>query len=446
MTRRALVILLHLAAGISLAICLATAVAWARGGWDQKRFYAIAGNWSYSSAGDANNGRIFITIDHDWPVALVGPPSGTTGPAVDAWLNRPFHFQIESGKFNLHYWVDLEWRLGHANWIMAGRRLDVDAPFSGAIILLLILPTLVWFFLPIRRRGIRSIKRKAESRIENALIMADLPCAHCGYNLRTQSSKGQCPECGSLVSDSLALNVDLEKSPPAWLRRLAAGALLLFLARVMLGTTLAAVFKRNGEFVMEYVPAVCFASATIVLYGLGIFLMTVPQYPHIRLSERKSAMRLRKLAAASLICLAAGIGYQTMETATAPRPFGLMGSASVEWYWPSLILLLIGWVLYCCCIVVEFQFLSQLAERIGDRIMARMCIWAGAGAAASSVVLLFGAQRVVAYWSLGIFREVLVAWFLTLLWTGLMNLDFAIRLGKIGSLSKARKARESGAL
>jgi hypothetical protein len=43
-------------------------------------------------------------------------------------------------------------------------------------------------------------RRRFPSR---AIVLEDLPCAGCGYNLRTLPARGHCPECGSAVGDSL---------------------------------------------------------------------------------------------------------------------------------------------------------------------------------------------------------------------------------------------------
>jgi len=38
---------------------------------------------------------------------------------------------------------------------------------------------------------------------ENGIVEEDMPCASCGYNLRTLASDGRCPECGETVARSL---------------------------------------------------------------------------------------------------------------------------------------------------------------------------------------------------------------------------------------------------
>lgn len=443
MKRRLLGILLHLIAGVSLALCIATVVAWERDGWGQDQIKTIGKKWWYITNGDSRRDLIQLVIVHRWPAPAIGPSIKTTGPAADAWINGPWNFRLEAGGFAVHYWVELG--SNGRTWIMEGRRLDVDAPFEGAILILLILPTLVWVMLPIRRIGIRSIKPKVESSVEIAPVLDDLSCVHCGYNLRTQSSTSQCTECGSPVSDSLMVSADLRKSPRGWLRRVMAGAVLLFGAKLMLMATLATSFQRNGGFVREYLPALWCAGMGILFFGAGVFLVTAPEFPKIPASKRKAATGLRKLAAASLGCLVIGIFYQVIGTARAPRPLGLMGSPSVQWYWPALILFLVGWVFYCCCLFVEFRLFAELAKRMGDHLLARFCAWAGVGATASGVLLLFCVKSIIEEWSsFGIFSVggVIVMWLLFLLWAGFLNLDFAARLREQARLAKERDARQ----
>jgi len=440
-SRRGLFGVLHAAAGLSLALGIATAVASAWGGWVDIQPHRLVGNWYYSADGGSQGGIVQIALVHFWDTPVVGPPIGTTGAALDAFLNQPPNFRFQSGEFRLEYW-GVVGSNGGANSVMFGRELGVSAPFGGAIAILLILPAFTWVFLALRRRGIRSIKPKPDEMIESWVITNDLICVQCGYNLRTRSSMGRCPECGSPVSDSCAINGNLTNSRPAWLRRVMAGNALLFLSRLFLAATFAAVYQRNGGFVAEYAAAVGLAGGTLLLYGAGIFLVTAREYPHVPPASRKRGVRLRKVAAVSLICLSAGGCYQVIETITAPRPMGLMGLASVHWYWTSLILLLIGWVVYCSCVVAEFMFLAKLAERLGDHLMAKLSLRAGIGAAASSVLLLYGTESIVQQSNtLGMFSAIVVVlWFLFLGWTALLNVDFAVRLRKKAAMNKTVKS------
>lgn len=54
-------------------------------------------------------------------------------------------------------------------------------------------------------------------------IIGDFACLRCGYNLRTMSLQGRCPECDLPVERSAGGNL-LRCCDPAWLRRMARGA------------------------------------------------------------------------------------------------------------------------------------------------------------------------------------------------------------------------------
>ncbi|MFQ5806454.1 MAG: hypothetical protein ACE5I3_08390 [Phycisphaerae bacterium] len=57
-------------------------------------------------------------------------------------------------------------------------------------------------------------------------VAVDLPCGKCGYNLRTLSVDGICPECACPVRSSTGARF-LRFAPPAWVQQLARGVLLL---------------------------------------------------------------------------------------------------------------------------------------------------------------------------------------------------------------------------
>lgn len=60
-------------------------------------------------------------------------------------------------------------------------------------------------------------------------VVADLPCGSCGYNLRTLSLGGVCPECARPVRRSIAACF-LRSADAGWVRQLARGVLLLLVA------------------------------------------------------------------------------------------------------------------------------------------------------------------------------------------------------------------------
>jgi hypothetical protein len=58
------------------------------------------------------------------------------------------------------------------------------------------------------------------------VVLADLPCRKCGYNLRGLSLDGRCPECGSAVG--LSVQGDLMRySQPRWVRTLQRGVVFI---------------------------------------------------------------------------------------------------------------------------------------------------------------------------------------------------------------------------
>jgi predicted RNA-binding Zn-ribbon protein involved in translation (DUF1610 family) len=59
---------------------------------------------------------------------------------------------------------------------------------------------------------------------ENAIIVTDILCKHCGYNLRTMSVNGKCPECGDEVNESVERDEVVIESATAY-GRMGAGGL-----------------------------------------------------------------------------------------------------------------------------------------------------------------------------------------------------------------------------
>jgi hypothetical protein len=74
--------LLHLAALVSLALCAAMAVVWARGGWTDNRFHDFPGRWSLATdARSGGNGNIQIVIV-DWlRIPIIGPAADPGWPS-----------------------------------------------------------------------------------------------------------------------------------------------------------------------------------------------------------------------------------------------------------------------------------------------------------------------------------------------------------------------------
>jgi hypothetical protein len=66
-------------------------------------------------------------------------------------------------------------------------------------------------------------------------VAENLACGRCGYNLRTLSTAGICPECGTPIEYTLHGRF-LKNSHPTWVRRVARGVLLSIITAVLVTT------------------------------------------------------------------------------------------------------------------------------------------------------------------------------------------------------------------
>src|SRR5438309_891509 len=88
----------------------------------------------------------------------------------------------------------------------------------------------------VSRREVQSLRVEISmAELKTNMIEADLPCAVCGYNLRTLDPAGRCPECGHAVFSSIAkerfrqsrLGRPINQSDPGWLKSLIEGTVAL---------------------------------------------------------------------------------------------------------------------------------------------------------------------------------------------------------------------------
>src|SRR4051812_48553197 len=71
--------------------------------------------------------------------------------------------------------------------------------------------------------------------MQTGVVEKDISCVRCGYNLRTLSKAGVCPECAAPVAESLK-GGPFNNAPAWWMKRVASGLGLLgvsFLAPVL---------------------------------------------------------------------------------------------------------------------------------------------------------------------------------------------------------------------
>lgn len=110
----------------------------------------------------------------------------------------------------------------------------------------------------------------------DAVVMDDLTCIGCGYNLRTLPHAGRCPECARRVWDSVT-GADLRYAPHDYLRVLASSAHRLHrfceIAVVLIGLLgailVGAEARDEGELVLLAVPGI----AGLVTYVATCFVL-----------------------------------------------------------------------------------------------------------------------------------------------------------------------------
>jgi hypothetical protein len=106
-------------------------------------------------------------------------------------------------------------------------------------------------------------------RLTNGVIDTDLPCHHCGFNLRTHHLRDRCPECGTPVRNSIHGD-NLCFADPDFLRSVIRGAsVITWSALLLVVTCLLNTF--TGLPILEY--------SSLFIVGLalyGVFLLTTP--------------------------------------------------------------------------------------------------------------------------------------------------------------------------
>lgn len=184
-------------------------------------------------------------------------------------------------------------------------------------------------------------------------IAHDIPCIHCGYNLRTLLADQACPECNQPVGESLRGDM-LWFSNPAWLAKLAGGT-----AWLILGSALWLVFRFALELLLQQRLATgTMAPATVVFTGnaifyaikmaefVGIWMVTRPDP---RTLGNPSPLDARALAR---ILLVATFLLSFVPWRAAPGSI----TSTILWLIPGMISLF-GWI----CLYVH---LARLARRI----------------------------------------------------------------------------------
>lgn len=122
------------------------------------------------------------------------------------------------------------------------------------------------------------------------VIDADVPCAACGYNLRSSRRDGVCPECGVPVARSLGRDNPLWEARPAWLRSLSCGVIMMIAAQVLTGALLLASSSLGPWFDDERVGFSCMIAVT-TLYAAGGWILTRRERLYVRPTRRNWTIR-----------------------------------------------------------------------------------------------------------------------------------------------------------
>ncbi len=238
-------------------------------------------------------------------------------------------------------------------------------------------------------------------------VVADLPCGSCGYNLRTLSLGGVCPECARPVRQSMAARF-LRCADAAWVRQLARGVLLLivgvfvfFVGRVFVLTPMPGLFPHAGPI---GIPPVVLSlvgglDQFVVLTGimalamLALWTLTKPDPANPTRTERVSARRLLR-ACTCLLPVPLVLGL--LATLYSNHPIVIVGSSPrVAMASPTLTALAVGSGLTTVIALVVtplalLQYLGALMRRVPRLGLARFCRILFWGILVSGVALLAG--------------------------------------------------------
>jgi hypothetical protein len=196
---------------------------------------------------------------------------------------------------------------------------------------------------------------------EQGVVVADLLCRRCQYNLRTLPVAGRCPECGLSVGFSAQGDL-LRFSDPAWVMTLRRGVLCILwgILVIVLGVVGSAVIAsiEGEERDVSGVAAAVAGLLAYVLHVVGGWLLTTPDPTGLGEDRYGTA---RKLIRVTLAIGAAGQFLELVEK-------GFVVPPSVHLVFRIVIALanvsgLVG-------TFAELQYIAKLAARIPDERIA----------------------------------------------------------------------------
>lgn len=185
------------------------------------------------------------------------------------------------------------------------------------------------------------------------------PCLRCGYSLRKLIDSKYCPECGLSIWLSLNQNDALERSNPAWLRRLAVACIALAAAQVMgmvmLVASHPALWAEGLELGAQTLSAMILLAQGVYFldYATGLILLVRSER---RYPDRLKAHRYWAWGVAAFGMLSAGA---MLVAAFTDPPLWVFA-------YPLHLMLLAD-------AVVTLAYLRCLARRAGNHALGRIC-------------------------------------------------------------------------
>ena len=185
------------------------------------------------------------------------------------------------------------------------------------------------------------------------------PCLRCEYSLRRLGDATHCPECGLSVWVSLNQNDSLDWSRPEWLGRMVMGLWLMAAAQVigmapyLLAVVMAFAQSPGARMLGLLRAANLCALVYLIVYHLGLVWLT---WPERRYPDRLKGWRIGSWAACGLAALVALVLVVAMTQTDVTFASGL-----------NVVLLASG--------IVTLGYLRQLAKRIPNSTLAKICAW-----------------------------------------------------------------------
>lgn len=200
---------------------------------------------------------------------------------------------------------------------------------------------------------------------DDGCVNEDIPCIHCGYNLRTLHREALCPECSTPVGRSLRGDF-LQYSDPDWVQRVAGGATWLA-ASLLLGLVLGAA----GFVVHDVIPRTLSAALGGLASFIAYWLLTAPE-PRIAGRSDDRARLTARICAVIKITLVV-LGLPPDQSRNLAMGLGVLSG-----------------LVTIVQLFAVFIYLRRLAVRIPDLRLARSTVivmWGFAGTASVMFVM-----------------------------------------------------------